>query len=279
MNFTVSEENLNSLVRNGWDFNIPSNYETQYMTGHSGYDNRMQGSIASFFARANWNYDEKYMATAIIRADGSSKFAPGNQWGWFPSISGAWVISDEPFMKNVKWIDQLKLRLAFGLAGNNNIDSDLWRYRYTVSTEGGPGFGEQRQYGEMYYSSPSQYPNKDIKWETTITRNLAADITLFGGRLTITPEVYWNTTRDLLYKSAISTTSGYNYQTQNIGKVENKGFELTVNGDILRGKDFVLSGNLTLGRNKMTVKELTHLTMYSTTTLTVSTLPVRMTTS
>jgi hypothetical protein len=159
-------------------------------------------------------------------------------------------------MKNVKWITNLKLRVAFGLAGNNNIDADLWRYRYTISNEGGPGFGEQRQYGEMYYSSPSLYPNKDIKWETTITRNLAADISLFNGRLNITPEFYINTTRDLLYKSPISTTSGYAYQQQNIGKVQNSGFELTVNGDIVRGKDYVLSASLTLGHNKMKVKEL-----------------------
>jgi TonB-linked SusC/RagA family outer membrane protein len=211
---------------------------------------------ASFFGQVSYNWKHRYLISATLRADGSTKFAPGNQWGWFPSVSGAWVISDEPFMKNVKWVNQLKLRVAFGLAGNNNIDSDLWRYRYTVSTEGGPGFGEQRQYGEMYYSSPSQYPNKDIKWETTITRNIAADITLFGGRLTVTPEFYMNTTRDLLYKSTISTTSGYNYQYQNVGKVQNTGFELTVNGDILRGKDYVLSANLTMGRNKMKVKEL-----------------------
>ena len=211
---------------------------------------------ASFFGQVSYNWKHRYLASATLRADGSTKFAPGNQWGWFPSISGAWVISDEPFMKNVKWIDNLKLRAAFGLAGNNNIDSDLWRYRYTVSTEGGPGFGEQRQYGEMYYSSPSQYPNKDIKWETTITRNLAFDISLFKGRLSITPEFYINTTRDLLYRSPISTTSGYTYQQQNIGKVQNSGFELTINGDIVRGKDYVVSANLTLGHNKMKVKEL-----------------------
>ena len=211
---------------------------------------------ASFFGQVSYNWKHRYLASATLRADGSTKFAPGNQWGWFPSISGAWVISDEPFMKNVKWIDNLKLRAAFGLAGNNNIDSDLWRYRYTVSTEGGPGFGEQRQYGEMYYSSPSQYPNKDIKWETTITRNLAFDISLFKGRLSITPEFYINTTRDLLYRSPISTTSGYTYQQQNIGKVQNSGFELTINGDIVRGKDYVISANLTLGHNKMKVKEL-----------------------
>ena len=211
---------------------------------------------ASFFGQVSYNWKHRYLVSGTVRADGSTKFAPGNQWGWFPSISGAWVVSDEPFMKNVKWITNLKLRVAFGLAGNNNIDADLWRYRYTISNEGGPGFGEQRQYGEMYYSSPSLYPNKDIKWETTITRNLAADISLFNGRLNITPEFYINTTRDLLYKSPISTTSGYAYQQQNIGKVQNSGFELTVNGDIVRGKDYVLSASLTLGHNKMKVKEL-----------------------
>jgi TonB-linked SusC/RagA family outer membrane protein len=211
---------------------------------------------ASFFGQASYNYDHKYLISATLRADGSTKFAPGNQWGWFPSISGAWVMNKEKFLSDVKWIDQLKLRFAFGLAGNNNIDADLWRYRYTVATEGGPGFGESRQYGEMYYTSPGTYPNKGIKWETTITRNFAADIVLWGGRLSVTPEFYINTTRDLLYKSTISSTSGYTVQMQNIGKVQNTGFELTVNGDFIRGKDYVLSGNLTIGHNKMKVKQL-----------------------
>ena len=249
--------------------NQKNRYFDRSITADRAFDNMGLGDVyisdtyrstadrtASFFGQVSYNWKHRYLLSATIRADGSSKFAPGNQWGWFPSISGAWVISDEPFMKNVKWINQLKLRAAFGLAGNNNIDSDLWRYRYTVSTEGGPGFGEQRQYGEMYYSAPSLYPNKDIKWETTITRNLAADISLFHGRLNITPEVYINTTRDLLYRSTISNTSGYNYQMQNIGKVQNSGFELTVNGDILRSKDFVLSANVTVGHNKMKVKQL-----------------------
>lgn len=211
---------------------------------------------ASFFGQVSYNYDHRYLVSATLRTDGSTKFAPGHQWGWFPSISGAWDMKRENFLKDVKWLDQLKLRLAFGLAGNNQIDSDLWRYRYAVSTEGGPGFGEQRQYGEMYYSSPSLYPNEKVKWETTVTRNLAFDMSFFGGRLTVTPEFYINTTRDLLYKSPISTTSGYSYQQQNIGKVQNSGFELTINGDIVRGKDYVVSGNLTMGHNKMKVKQL-----------------------
>ncbi|MBQ7420106.1 MAG: TonB-dependent receptor [Prevotella sp.] len=211
---------------------------------------------ASFFGQVSYNYDHKYLASATLRADGSTKFAPGNQWGWFPSISGAWVVSQEKFMKNIKWIDQLKIRASFGLAGNNNINDDMWRFLYETNNTGGPGFNEATANGELYYGAPSNYPNKDIKWETTITRNIAADISLFGGRLTITPEFYWNTTRDLLYSSIIPGVSGYTRQMQNIGKVQNNGWELTVNGDILRGKDYVLSANFTLGHNKMTIKEL-----------------------
>ena len=212
---------------------------------------------ASFFGQASYNYNHKYLLSATLRADGSSKFAPGNQWGYFPSISGAWVLNQEKFLSDVKWIDQLKIRASYGLAGNNNIDDDLWRFLYTSSNSGGPEFASTTTAnGELYYTVPSDYPNKDIKWETTITRNLAADISLFGGRLSITPEFYWNTTRDLLYRSYIPGVSGYSRQMQNIGKVQNNGWELTLNADLLRGKDYVLSANLTLGHNKMTIKQL-----------------------
>jgi len=211
---------------------------------------------ASFFGQVSYNFDHKYLVAGTFRADGSSKFSRGNQWGYFPSISAAWDMKRESFLKNVKWIDQMKIRAAFGLAGNNNIPADLWRYLYNMEIEGGPGFGEATQYGEMYYSKPGEYPNTELKWETTVTRNFAVDMQFFGGRLTVTPELYFNTTRDLLYRSTIPATAGYTRQYQNIGKVQNNGFELTVSGDILRGKDYVLSGNLTLGHNKMTVKEL-----------------------
>jgi TonB-linked SusC/RagA family outer membrane protein len=212
---------------------------------------------ASFFGQVSYNFDHKYLISATFRADGSSKFAPGKQWGYFPSVSGAWVVNKEKFLKDVKWIDQLKIRAAYGLAGNNNISDDLWRFLYSSNNSGGPEFASTTTAnGELYYSTPGNYPNKDIKWETTITRNLAADISLFGGRLSITPEFYWNTTRDLLYSSPIPGVSGYSRQMQNIGKVNNNGWELTVNGDILRGKDYVLSANFTLGHNKMTIKEL-----------------------
>ena len=213
---------------------------------------------ASFFGQASYNYKHKYLVSATFRADGSTKFRPGCQWGYFPSISGAWVISEEPFMKNVKWINQLKIRAAFGLAGNNRINDDMWRVLYAINSTGGPGFGETTAMGEKYYGNNggAQFSNRDIKWETTITRNLAADIQLFNGRLTITPEFYWNTTRDLLYKSYLPSVSGYTTQMQNIGKVINKGIELSVSGDILQGKDYVLSANLTFGMNKMKIDAL-----------------------
>ncbi len=215
-------------------------------------------NTASFFGQANYNYDRKYLLSLTMRADGSTKFAPGKQWGYFPSISGAWVISRESFLERNTVINNLKLRAAVGMAGNNRIDDDMWRYLYVVNKTSGPGFGEERKYGMEWYenSNSRAIPNPDIKWETTLTRNLALDMSFFNDRLTVTPEIYWNTTKDLLYKSDIPSTTGYVEQMRNIGQVTNRGFELSVNGDILRGKDYVLSGNLTFGFNKMVIDKL-----------------------
>lgn len=242
----------NFTAREAWNnmkFGNPYQSETELSTSDR---------TASFFGQANYNYKHRYLLSATFRADGSTKFAPGYQWGYFPSISGAWVISEEPFMKDVEWISQLKLRAAFGLAGNNRIDSDLWRILYNINSTGGPGFGEQTQYGEKYYGNNggATFSNEEIKWETTITRNLAADISLFNGRVTITPEVYWNTTRDLLYKSDLDPTLGYTNQQQNIGQVTNKGIEFSISGDILQGKDYVLSANINFGLNKKKIDKL-----------------------
>lgn len=213
---------------------------------------------ASFFGQINYNYDHKYLLSATMRADGSTKFAPGNQWGYFPSVSGAWVLSKEGFLEKNELISNLKLRAAIGLAGNNRIDDDQWRFLYSVNATGGPGFGEATQYGEQWFSvsDGKTFPNTEIKWETTLTRNVALDISLFGDRLTITPEFYWNTTKDLLYESVIPSTMGFTKQMQNIGQVTNKGIELSINGDILRGKDYVLSANFTFGMNKMKIDKL-----------------------
>jgi len=239
-------------AREAWNnmgFGTPYKTETSLSTADR---------TASFFGQANYNYKHRYLLSATFRADGSTKFAPGYQWGYFPSVSGAWGISEEPFMKKFDWISQLKIRAAVGLSGNNRIDSDMWRVLYAINSTGGPGFAEQTQYGEQYYGNNggAKFQNKKIKWETTITRNLAADISLFNGRITITPEFYWNTTRDLLYKSDLDPTLGYTSQIQNIGQVTNKGIEFSVSGDILRGKDYVLSANINFGWNKKKIDKL-----------------------
>jgi len=211
--------------------------------------------MLSFFGQVNYNYKHKYLLSFTFRADGSTKFAPGHQWGYFPSISGAWVVSEEPWWnKNIA--SQFKIRAAFGLAGNNDIGDDLWRYTYSINSNGGPSWDEQTENGEKYYSTGDTFPNEEIKWETTVTRNLALDLGFFKNRLTITPEFYWNTTRDLLHTSLIPTTSGYSQQTRNVGEVSNKGIELTVNYQIFQKKDFDLSANLTMGYNKTKVEKL-----------------------
>lgn len=214
---------------------------------------------ASFFGQANYNYNHKYLGSITFRADGSTKFAPGNQWGYFPSVSGAWVASEEDFFEPFKSIvSNFKLRAAFGLTGNNRIDSDKYLALYTIKPNGGPGFGEKTQYGEKYYANDGgdTFSNKDIKWETIITRNLAADIALFNGRINITPEFYWNTTKDLLYKSDLPTVTGYGKQMRNIGQVTSKGIEFSISGDIISGKDYVLSANVNFGFNKKIIDKL-----------------------
>ena len=211
----------------------------------------------SYFGQINYNYNHKYLLSATFRADGSSLFAPGNQWGYFPSVSGAWVLSEENFLKDQTWLNELKFRAAIGKAGNNRIKADQWRFLYYSNNTEGPEFDKSLSDGDLWMDTGMYLVNPDLKWETTLTRNFAFDIALFDNRLRITPEYYWNTTSDLIYEADVLTTMGYAKQYQNIGQVTNRGFELSVNGDILRGKDYVLSASFNIGANKMKVDKLT----------------------
>ena len=268
LSFLVGQEIHNSQSKSS---TMTNRYFPRAFTAREAWNNMGFGSpyqsttslatpdrMASFFGQANYNFNHKYLVSATFRADGSTKFAPGKQWGYFPAVSGAWVLSEEPFMKNIKWISQLKIRAAYGLSGNNSISNDMWRQLYAINSTGGPGFGEVTQFGEQYYGNNggNKFANRDIKWETTIKRNLAADISLWNGRVSINPEVYWYTTRDLLYNSDLPSVIGYTSQMQNIGQVTNKGFEFTITGDILQGKDYVLTANLNFGFNKKKVDKL-----------------------
>lgn len=206
--------------------------------------------LLSYFGRINYDYQSKYLLSATFRADGSSKFAAGNQWGYFPSAAVAWRISSENFMESTKgWLDDLKLRFSYGTAGNNNIPSGQMVQTYSNSaTSWINGFSN-------YWAPSKTMANPDLKWETTITRNLGLDFTLFGGRLNGTLEAYLNTTTDLLIQFPVGGT-GYDTQYRNMGETENKGFEATINWTIVNKKDWGISFNANIGFNDNTIKDL-----------------------
>ena len=267
MSFTVSEENLNSLVRNGWDFNIPANYETQYMTGHGGYDNPTQGSIASFFGRMNWNYDEKYMATAIIRADGSSNFARGKRWGYFPSFSAGWVITNEKFMeKSASWLDFLKLRASWGQNGNCNISNfyylsniafsptDYADYGYKFSSDL-TGTVDSNIYQTGAYAKNA--PNPDVTWETSEQINVGLDARFISGKLGLNFDWYVKKTKDWLLQAPMNEVLGYEEPAMiNGGDVKNTGFEVALSWRDQVTKDFSYHANLNVATNKNKVTRI-----------------------
>src|SRR5436189_2277412 len=177
---------------------VPDRYETFEGPG----DN-----LLSFFGQAFYQYKGKYLLTLTGRADASSKFAPDNRWGIFPAAAFAWRVSQEDFMKGVSFVSDLKLRISYGEAGNNRIINDLWRRTYRINTSRPIGFGDVPQ---AYWGAASTIlVNPDLRWETTITRNIGLDFGLFNNRLSGTLEVYRNTTKDLLVQSDIPTTTGY----------------------------------------------------------------------
>lgn len=216
----------------------------------------------SFFGRANYTLLDKYMFTFTMRADGSSRFAPNNHWGYFPAGAFAWRVIDEPFMANTKdWLSNLKLRLSYGVTGSDAINSNLWREtwslstgatNYTISdnrTDTNTGYGYPYQPGSMA-------PNPDLKWESTVSRNLGVDYGFLDERIYGTVEGYWSTTYDLLMPVSIKSASGYTYQFQNMGTVSNKGLELSIGGDIVRNKDFTLSANFIYNYNVNRIEKL-----------------------
>lgn len=211
---------------------------------------------SSFFGRALYDYRNRYYATFTFRADGSTKFAPGKQWGYFPAGSLAWRISNESWMKPVKFISDLKLRASLGLAGNNRIGNDLWQNIYRVkSGNSAPAFNNG-EYNYYEFEDVKYLYDPDLKWETTITRNLGLDFGFFNNRLTGTIDLYWNTTKDLLVPSKIPNSSGYSEQLTNVGQTSNKGVEIAMSGAIIKSKNFNLDLNFNVSFNKNKVDKL-----------------------
>jgi TonB-linked SusC/RagA family outer membrane protein len=190
----------------------------------------------------------KYLLSATFRADGSSKFARGNRWGYFPSVSGAWRISSESFMEGTQeWLNDLKLRASYGTAGNNHIPSGQMSQTYEsrTTTWAGAGF-------TSFWAPSKRMANPDLTWETTITRNIGLDWALLSGKLSGTFEVYQNNTKDLLLLFPVPGT-GYDDQYRNMGETQNKGLELSMNWVAIDKQNFGLTfgGNIGFNKNKV----------------------------
>jgi len=206
--------------------------------------------LLSWFGRLNYNFQDKYLLSATFRADGSSKFSKGNRWGYFPSVALAWRISSEKFMESTKgWLDDLKLRFSFGTAGNNNIPvGQLVQTYESKSTTWVSGISN-------YWAPNKTMANPDLKWETTITRNLGLDFTLFGGKVNGNIEGYINTTKDLLIQFPTGGT-GYDNQYRNMGETENKGIEVSLTWHVINKKNWGIDLGANLSANKNKVKDL-----------------------
>lgn len=219
----------------------------------SSVDNFMSpdDKLLSFFGRSNYSYKDRYLLSVTFRADGSSKFSEGHQWGYFPSAAAAWRISSEPFMQQAasSWLSDLKLRASYGTAGNNNIPPGQITQTFGVSTTAWVnGFNS-------FWAASKTMANPNLKWETTVTRNIGLDFSTFNSKLSGTVDVYSNSTKDLLILFPVPGT-GYDNQYRNMGETRNKGFEVTLNWDAVREKNFGLSVGANIGFNKNEIVSL-----------------------
>ena len=210
--------------------------------------------LASFFGRINYNYKERYLLTFTAREDGSSKFAMGNKWGFFPAASAAWRVIEEPFMQGAKKVfSNLKLRLSYGEAGNNRISNSQYLMIYSANS-GSKRYGVGEA-ANNHLSTTSILANPNLTWETTITRNVGLDFGLFDERISGSVELYWNTAKDLLIQHNI-TAPGYTTMYENSAETENKGIDVSLNFNIVNKRDFTLSAYANINFNKSKVKSL-----------------------
>ena len=228
---------------------------------------RSSWSMLSYFGRFNYNYKSKYYATATMRADGSSKFRGSNRYGYFPSASLAWNFTEEDLMKPLrKVINSGKLRLSWGLTGNNRVgEYDTYAIYELLKDRRGdlvslgsvpsgvyPYNNDNTRVGMV----PTSIPNKDLKWETTEQWNLGLDLGFFNDRIGLTVDLYSKTTRDLLLESSLPLSSGYVSAMKNIGKVRNRGIEITLNTTNIQTKHFTWTTNFNISFNQNRVLAL-----------------------
>jgi iron complex outermembrane receptor protein len=211
-----------------------------------------QNRLISYFGRINYSYNSKYYLTGTIRRDGSSRFSEDNRWGWFPSGAFAWRMKEESFFKNISVLSDLKLRIGYGITGQQDgIANYDYIPRYSVANS-----QAQYQFGNTFYDlyRPDGY-NPNLKWEQTATSNLGIDFGFWNGRITGSVDFYLKKTKDLL--SVIDQSAGTNFFnkiTANIGNMENRGVEFTINTQPVKNKDLTwdLGFNITYNKNEIT---------------------------
>ncbi|RAK32633.1 UNVERIFIED_ORG: TonB-linked SusC/RagA family outer membrane protein [Chitinophaga ginsengisegetis] len=220
--------------------NLSSAAVTLPGTGISG-----QNSLLSFYMRANYALKEKYLFTFTGRSDASSKFPKDNRVGYFPSGGIAWRISEEPFMKKATWVNELKLRASGGYTGTQNFGDNLY---YTLYTPG--------SYGGVNALVPTQLGNEKIKWESTLQKDLGLDFELFGSRLRGVLGYYEKNTTGLLMATQLAPSSSYSSVISNFATINNKGLELDLRMDFIKGKQFQWAGAINISRNRSKVTDI-----------------------
>lgn len=208
-----------------------------------------ESTLMSYIARANYSFAGKYMVTATARYDGSSKFAKGEQWGLFPSISGAWNVAEEKFMANQSIFDQLKLRVGFGMVGNQNIDDFAYLSLYNPESTGTSDKGYV-----WSFASNGRRGTPDITWEQQEQWNVGVDMAFLNNRINFSVDAFLIKNKDLLMKHSLPTTTGYKETIENIGAIENKGIEFALNANLLETRDWNwnFSATFSMDKNKVT---------------------------
>jgi len=225
--------------------------------------------LNSFFGRLNYSLLDRYLLTFNFRADGSSRFSPLNHWGYFPAGAFAWRISEEPLIKklDLKWLDSWKFRVGYGQVGNDNITPGLFAQTWgSVTNQTLQADIAQKAQAAYDLSNSGSLANPNLKWETTVTRGIGTDFTLFNGRLSGTIDLYSNYVTGLLMKTTIPPISGFTTTTLNFGQTSNKGVELSLSGEIYKNHDWRVSasGNINFNKNNIDYLNSNTNTLYGT---------------
>jgi TonB-linked SusC/RagA family outer membrane protein len=252
----VSASGTNNIFDLGWDYAWVSNTKpTQLSERNAGGDPWGNGALASFWGRLNYNYKETYMATLIMRTDGSSNFARGHRWGTFPSVSAGWVVSNEAFMESLKdKLDFLKVRFSWGQNGNQNIAGFQYLTKYEFPATALYYFGDTKN-TQSTGAVAGVLKNPDVTWETSEQIDFGIDARILSSRLGITFDYYVKTTKDWLLTAPISATWGFSAPSVNGGAVQNRGVELAFNwNDRVKsiGLDYGININGSYNKNEVT---------------------------